>query len=357
MTTKILAKFNLRLAYLMAHTIILSIASLVTSEHQIDERGLNNRIIGGKVADAKRYPYYAYLEIIPLFGFSFTCGGSLVQCIDVDTYDIIYSINVYVNYTQSISVTGYFTGYEHIRSGITYIKHKDYNKAKIVNDIGLIILDTPVNAVKPVYLNSNGNLPSVGDPLTVFGHGKISNAETPEFPYYLMEVSVPVVSFQDCNDQNSYTGSIVDQSMICAGVSVGGKGTCNGDSGGPLIIRGNAATEDIQVGIVSFGSKLGCSIVNYPSVFTRVSYFTQWLQANICYHSKVPCGNVSQPTRMPVVATPPTPKRRPTLRPTPSPTKKIVRTRRPTPQPTPQPTEAPIATPVTSPLFDFPVFV
>jgi secreted trypsin-like serine protease len=63
--------------------------------------------------------------------------------------------------------------------------------------------------------------------------------------YYLDEVIVPVVSFEDCNDSNSYSGKVTDETMICAGLTSGGKDTCNGDGSGPLLVAGNSAGKDI----------------------------------------------------------------------------------------------------------------
>lgn len=50
-------------------------------------------------------------------------------------------------------------------------------------------------------------------------------------------------------------------------------GSCNGDSGGPLLVDG------IQVGIVSFGVT-DCS-AGWPSVYTRVTEFYSWVDTTI----------------------------------------------------------------------------
>ncbi|XP_030242780.1 trypsin 3A1-like [Drosophila navojoa] len=59
--------------------------------------------------------------------------------------------------------------------------------------------------------------------------------------------------------------------MICAGYSEGGKGSCKGDSGGPMV-NGNG----VLVGVVSWGKP--CALPNYPSVFARVSYVREWIR-------------------------------------------------------------------------------
>lgn len=60
--------------------------------------------------------------------------------------------------------------------------------------------------------------------------------------------------------------------MMCAGYMEGGKDTCNGDAGGPLICNG-----ELQ-GLVSWGSHGFCAAKGEPSIFTRVYRFNAWLE-------------------------------------------------------------------------------
>jgi hypothetical protein len=66
--------------------------------------------------------------------------------------------------------------------------------------------------------------------------------------------------------------------MICA-ESFETKDTCNGDSGGPVFVKGADATLDIQVGIVSWGYK--CAVDGYPGVYVRLSEITGWIDAEV----------------------------------------------------------------------------
>ena len=52
----------------------------------------------------------------------------------------------------------------------------------------------------------------------------------------LLQTVVPLVSKEKCNHIKSYGGMITDN-MVCAGFEMGGKDTCEGDSGGKPQIR------------------------------------------------------------------------------------------------------------------------
>lgn len=71
-------------------------------------------------------------------------------------------------------------------------------------------------------------------------------------------------------------GSLITASHICLSGS-NTRSTCPGDSGGPLTVKNSG--RDVQVGIVSFGSEVGCQR-NYPTAFTRLTSFYTWIQSN-----------------------------------------------------------------------------
>lgn len=85
----------------------------------------------------------------------------------------------------------------------------------------------------------------------------------------MLSVDVPIVSTLRCNASDSYNGTL-DEGMICAGNFIDGLiDSCQGDSGGPFVCN------KVLYGIVSFGK--GCGLPFFPGVYTKVSYFKDWI--------------------------------------------------------------------------------
>lgn len=108
-------------------------------------------------------------------------------------------------------------------------------------------------------------------------------------PEVLQEVDLPLLSNAQCYLHNSLSPSKIGENMMCTFLP--GKDSCQGDSGkmvlhlfmkqrlqhlkvfffsyagGPLIIPGETADNDIQVGVVSYGT--GCADAWYPGVYAR----------------------------------------------------------------------------------------
>jgi secreted trypsin-like serine protease len=297
-------------------------------------RDLETRIVGGTVADAQRYPYYSQLilSFTKANGLSY-CGGSLIasdivltaaHCLSVPKFGPLFSVEVWVNSTAMYDATRF--GIE--RSAVKFVVHPDFNYLTGVNDIAIIKLNKPVTRVPFVKINRNASIPVTTQLLTAIGSGYTSN-DANGLPDYLMRVSMKPVSFPTCKKITSArNATLVDALMLCAG---GAKDTCLGDSGGPLFIRGRIARKDVQVGITSFGSDLGCGIAGVPSVYTRVSRYARWIDKQVCQLSS------RKPSTCPATQKPPT--RKPSTKPPTrkSPTKPPTR-KSPTKPPTRKPT-------------------
>ena len=132
-----------------------------------------------------------------------------------------------------------------------------------------------------------------------------------DFPECLQEVTVDTIPTAECIKK--YGTWFVLQSILCA-ADDGKKGTCIGDSGGPLIIPGASAKTDVQIAIMSTRSfgELGGGCLNdgSPEIFTRVSSYKNWIRNQLCLYSKTNPSNCrsASPTRKPT--------RRPTRKPT-----------------------------------------
>jgi len=68
--------------------------------------------------------------------------------------------------------------------------------------------------------------------------------------------------------------------MICAGYAGGGRGTCSGDSGGPLACVDKGMKTWRIIGLTSW-AKVPCAGPDSPTIFTRVSAFVPWINGVI----------------------------------------------------------------------------
>jgi secreted trypsin-like serine protease len=95
-------------------------------------------------------------------------------------------------------------------------------------------------------------------------------------PDILQEISLAIVDQEICN-KNMESLLPIREGMICAGGKKD-KSVCYGDSGSSLFCLINE--KFIQFGITSWG-KPYCDSDGYQSVFTRVSYYSDWISNKI----------------------------------------------------------------------------
>ena len=107
--------------------------------------------------------------------------------------------------------------------------------------------------------------------------GGATNGSGSVFIPSLMEVELPIVDLAVANDTNSYDGKLTSN-MLPAGFAVGGKSSCGGDSGGPLMVPSPFPPGWMLAGVVSFSrANIDCAAANNYPVFTRVLNFRNFI--------------------------------------------------------------------------------
>ncbi|XP_072215926.1 granzyme A-like [Excalfactoria chinensis] len=158
------------------------------------------------------------------------------------------------------------------------IRYPDYSDEEHDHDIMLLKLKkrAKINgAVKVIPLPTSGDDVKPGTTCRVAGWGQ-TLINRIKFSDTLKEVNVTVINRKICNDKEHYNNRPpITNNMICAGSERGGKDSCRGDSGGPLICN------NVLKGITSFGKKK-CGVSNGPGVYTLITkQYLQWIWKTI----------------------------------------------------------------------------
>ena len=253
---------------------------------------METRIVGGTKANPKRFPYFTLVKVYTVFEpKGWFCGGSLIArdvvltsayCLVPDySRDNVTAVDVWVN-----STTTAFSEYEHYSTSKELVVYPQYELNSPLHDIGLIFLDEAVTGVPLVKMNRDASVPrSVNPPLlTTIGLGATGYNETSgsfTYPKVLMQASIKPVPEISC--RKVYGSTMVGKANLCA--SGGGvRGVCNHDYGGPLIMMKSAAKNDVQIGITTRTYQCPTE-ADYPDIFTRVSFYAPWVDAQICKYS------------------------------------------------------------------------
>jgi len=239
-------------------------------------------IVGGEEASPGAWPWQVALVAggaTDLLNAQ-SCGGSLIDeewvltashCVEgslPDAIDVVAGVHDLANPEA---------GYQQ-RSVTQIIMHPGYDPGTVDNDMALLKLSTPVQlgqttggiTVSLISLVAADVGSLDGITATVTGWGNRSDSGS-DFPERLHQVSVPIISNEQCQNLLGITDN-----MMCAGYTAGGKDSCQGDSGGPLVIFDVANQRWQQAGVVSWG--IGCAQPDSPGVYARVSRYIDWIK-------------------------------------------------------------------------------
>jgi trypsin len=256
------------------HTIQINTRQNKTSQSD----GRKPKIIGGNnVEDPNRYPYFA------LMNGSGLCGAVLISkrfvltaahCVGSDNdFEIgISEMDSFIQSWFSESDSG-GTEYPYKRGFV----HPNYDDDTLHNDIAIYELEQDVPENLPYIRLEQYPVKIPGTQMTVVGFGDTDPSEFIDvMSDYLLETTVDYVSKTDCIDRMG--AGEIGPDMLCAFEE--GEDTCQGDSGGPLFLKGDNVSEDSLVGLVSWG--YSCA-GDTPGVYTRISYFYDWIVDTMCF--------------------------------------------------------------------------
>ncbi|NXD99923.1 ACRO protein, partial [Chaetorhynchus papuensis] len=160
------------------------------------------------------------------------------------------------------------------------LRHENYKRSDISNDIALLELNEPVECSPYIQLAC------VADPTLrvselqncwIAGWGSTTEGDE-NTSDHLQEAKVQLIDTKLCNSSGWYAGDIHTHNL-CAGYPEGTIDTCQGDSGGPLMCQDNNDDSWWVVGVTSWGK--GCARANLPGVYTSTQYFYDWILAQM----------------------------------------------------------------------------
>ncbi|KAK4879344.1 hypothetical protein RN001_007490 [Aquatica leii] len=233
---------------------------------------VNNRIIDGHEASPGQFPWQALVKSVAGWGDSY-CGGALIndRWVLTAAHCLTGSIKVVVKLgalrSSAVPESGTVT-----IDNTEYLVHEYYDYQDLSNDIGLVYLKTQVeftDKIQPIDLG-----PKLSANVTVrvsgWGYTYDNGYISPRLQY----VDLTSISNQDCEKEY---GTLHKSVVCCKGEKI--ESTCTGDSGSPVVLKNNDEVWQ-HVGIVSFGSRSGCSL-GKPIGFTRTESFIDWINSKI----------------------------------------------------------------------------
>ncbi|KAG6796958.1 serine proteinase stubble [Apis mellifera caucasica] len=241
-----------------------------------------SRIVGGIRSSFGKWPWQISLRQWRTSTYLHKCGAALLNenwaitaahCVEnVPPSDLLLRIG-----EHDLANEDEPYGYQERRVQIV-ASHPQFDPRTFEYDLALLRFYEPLLPFQPNVLPiclPDDDETYVGRTAYVTGWGRLYD-EGP-LPSTLQEVAVPVINNTMCEVMYRNAGYIehIPHIFICAGWKNGGFDSCEGDSGGPMVIRRARDKRWILAGVISWG--IGCAVPNQPGVYTRISEFREWI--------------------------------------------------------------------------------
>jgi len=213
-----------------------------------------NRVVYGQPADDVKYPFFVRLFVLERDGFGESvCGGSLIE-----PRVVLTAAHCVGDATESVRV--YHPTSDRQAYAVSYQLHPLFDRRTLDGDLALLRLSFAL-APDEMIARAKGLRDWHGVPLTVIGYGLY---EVGTLSDVLREGHLVGMSGETCLAHWSPDAVRKDR---CAAGESGEVDSCNGDSGGPIVLRNDVFR---IVGIVSRGSS-DCG--SMPGIYTDLYHY------------------------------------------------------------------------------------
>lgn len=226
-------------------------------------------IIGGEAAESGEFPFQ--MALVPAGVRFVMCGATSIAANWALTAAHCVDGGVQPESIQLLAGTNDVTSGGEFIDVVRILVHPAYATTAISNDIALLELaDHDLYPRIELLAPTRAELAAPGTMGTTIGWGLTS--EGGQGSAVLKKLEAEIISNDECK---THLDTAILDVTICAGKLGSSESTCNGDSGGPLMVpyRGRW----LQAGIVSFGSQ----ICYQPTAFARVSALIEFPLSNI----------------------------------------------------------------------------
>lgn len=260
-------------------------AGLAAAAHTLwlGHAGARPRIVGGTGATQGQLGFMAFIVNYDSSGNpQFACSGTLVasnlvltagHCATDETSTAPLPASSYRVVTGATDWTDSLN--RHVSTVSQVIVNPRFNPTGPTHDAALLVLSAPVSDT-PIKLWSSGVLPA-GTGSLIAGWGLTDGSNTGIETSVLQSAPTVIQSVGYCS-QPIYANYVFDPiSELCTlNAPTYDTGTCEGDSGGPLLVH-NSSGETLEAGLTSVGeAKCNTSV---PDFFTSALWLAPWVTA------------------------------------------------------------------------------
>ncbi|EDL85331.1 rCG52171 [Rattus norvegicus] len=236
-----------------------------------DSRIGHSRIIGGQEAEVGEFPWQVSIQEND----HHFCGGSILS-----EWWILTVAHCF--YSQELSPTELTVrvGTNDLTTSpmelqvTNIIRHKDFKRHSMDNDIALLLLANPLTfneQTVPICMPLQPTPPSWQE-CWVAGWGTTNSADKESMNMDLMKVPMRITDWKECLQ----LFPSLTTNMLCASYGNESFDACQGDSGGPLVCNQESDGRWYQVGIISWGKS--CGQKGSPGIYTVLANYILWIE-------------------------------------------------------------------------------